>query len=62
MSKQPSGKKHTCSICGKQAIWGEGWRWYDAAPTPIKVCSDACDSKFIRSGGDTPYWPEVSND
>ena len=45
----PANKKvHTCSTCGKQDIWGEGWQWYgswkdiDDGKEITKTCSTEC--------------------
>lgn len=58
MPKKPSGRFHTCSVCGKRFVWGPGWRYLDASPTPIKFCSEACEELFYEDGK-LPYWPEV---
>lgn len=45
----PSGRVHTCSICGKIDNWKDGWSWFgsyreleDEPWKILKFCSDAC--------------------
>lgn len=44
----PSGKVHTCAICGTQGEWKKPWTWYgsykelDDGKPILKFCSDVC--------------------
>lgn len=39
----------TCAVCGKESVWGDGWRWYGSyalldhyGGPEFVVCSTAC--------------------
>lgn len=54
---KPSGKVHTCAVCGKRDVWGNGWQAYyslrdvDDGETELiaanTVCSDACRERHV---------------
>lgn len=53
----PSGRFHSCYICGTVALWGPEWQSYGSILMEenwgilLKLCSDACRAKLKEFGG-----------
>ena len=53
----PSGRFHTCHVCGAVALWSSEWRSYGSILMQenfgilLKLCSDACRAKLEELGG-----------
>jgi len=57
MTTEPSGRSHSCYICGTVALWGDEWQSYGSILMQedhgilLKVCSEDCRAKLKELGG-----------